>query len=306
MHRRNRRRPGRRGHRLRPDFNPVSFDRKGYDHFAAIFSRATFRLPARPPGAFLRARLRQLAGLRGRRAPSAPCSPGSALRCSAPISPNCRCSACFVAAYLAGIWFIDVTGKALGDPDHGSIVWDEIVPFWLVLLMTPDTFLWQLAAFVLFRYFDITAAAGPLLRRARQERLRRDGRRPGGGWLHFACAGLAEGGFRLTPPCRRHKMGSPTAWSFIMSHKHAHLMRSIFQDPPSANIHWREIESCSTTSAPTSSLAWRPLQDHAEQVRGLPAPSAQQQHLQQDRHQGDSRRAGPRRVTVSAYEAGQL
>jgi hypothetical protein len=28
-----------------------------------------------------------------------------------------------------------------------------------------------------------------------------------------------------------------------MSHKHAALMRSIFQDPPSANIHWREIES---------------------------------------------------------------
>ena len=28
-----------------------------------------------------------------------------------------------------------------------------------------------------------------------------------------------------------------------MSHKHAHLMRSIFQDPLSANIHWREIES---------------------------------------------------------------
>jgi hypothetical protein len=28
-----------------------------------------------------------------------------------------------------------------------------------------------------------------------------------------------------------------------MSHKHAHLIRSIFQDPPSANIHWREIES---------------------------------------------------------------
>ena len=28
-----------------------------------------------------------------------------------------------------------------------------------------------------------------------------------------------------------------------MSHKHAHLMRSIFQDPPSGNIHWREVES---------------------------------------------------------------
>lgn len=28
-----------------------------------------------------------------------------------------------------------------------------------------------------------------------------------------------------------------------MSHKHQNLLRSIFQDPPSANIHWREIES---------------------------------------------------------------
>ena len=61
-----------------------------------------------------------------------------------------------LAAYLAGIWFIDVTGRAIGDPDHGSIVWDEIVPFWLILLMTPDTFFWQLVAFALFRYFDIT------------------------------------------------------------------------------------------------------------------------------------------------------
>lgn len=60
------------------------------------------------------------------------------------------------AAYLAGIWLIDVAGRALGDPDHGSIVWDEIVPFWLVLLMTPATVFWQLAAFMLFRYFDIT------------------------------------------------------------------------------------------------------------------------------------------------------
>ena len=60
------------------------------------------------------------------------------------------------AAYLAGIWFIDVTGRAIGDPDHGSIVWDEIVSFWLILVLTPDSFFWQLAAFMLFRYFDIT------------------------------------------------------------------------------------------------------------------------------------------------------
>jgi phosphatidylglycerophosphatase A len=60
------------------------------------------------------------------------------------------------AAYLLGIWVIDKTGKALGNPDHGSIVWDEIVPFWLVLLLTPAGFLWQAAAFALFRLFDIT------------------------------------------------------------------------------------------------------------------------------------------------------
>ncbi|KXB29091.1 phosphatidylglycerophosphatase [Dechloromonas denitrificans] len=64
--------------------------------------------------------------------------------------------AVFTAAYLLGIWVIDVTGRAIGDPDHGSIVWDEIVPFWLILLLTPATFFWQLTAFALFRYFDIT------------------------------------------------------------------------------------------------------------------------------------------------------
>ncbi|MDR2015149.1 MAG: phosphatidylglycerophosphatase A [Azoarcus sp.] len=62
----------------------------------------------------------------------------------------------FAAAYLGGIWLINVAGRALGDPDHGSIVWDEIVPFWLVLLLTPESFTWQLAAFLLFRLFDIT------------------------------------------------------------------------------------------------------------------------------------------------------
>ncbi len=28
-----------------------------------------------------------------------------------------------------------------------------------------------------------------------------------------------------------------------MSHKHAHLLQSVFHDPVSGNIHWREIES---------------------------------------------------------------
>lgn len=28
-----------------------------------------------------------------------------------------------------------------------------------------------------------------------------------------------------------------------MSHKHTQLLRSLFHDPPSGNLHWREIES---------------------------------------------------------------
>ena len=42
-----------------------------------------------------------------------------------------------------------------GVPDHGAIVWDEIVAFWLVLLLVPPSFISQLGAFLLFRAFDI-------------------------------------------------------------------------------------------------------------------------------------------------------
>ena len=59
------------------------------------------------------------------------------------------------AAFLFGILACDRTGRDLGEADHGAIVWDEIVPFWLVLLLTPEGWLWQTAAFVLFRVFDI-------------------------------------------------------------------------------------------------------------------------------------------------------
>ena len=31
-----------------------------------------------------------------------------------------------------------------------------------------------------------------------------------------------------------------------MSHKHLHLLQTIYHDPISANIHWREIESLLT------------------------------------------------------------
>lgn len=57
--------------------------------------------------------------------------------------------------FVAGILAAERTGHALGVPDHGSIVWDEMVATWLVLLFTPQTLLWQAIAVALFRFFDI-------------------------------------------------------------------------------------------------------------------------------------------------------
>lgn len=58
-------------------------------------------------------------------------------------------------AFALGVTACHITGRALGVADHGSIVWDEIVPFWAVLLLTPAGWVWQLAAFLWFRFYDI-------------------------------------------------------------------------------------------------------------------------------------------------------
>ena len=60
-----------------------------------------------------------------------------------------------VGAALVGWWACMVTAKHMGMLDPGSIVWDEVVAFWLVLwLVMPTGLLGQFAAFVLFRFFD--------------------------------------------------------------------------------------------------------------------------------------------------------
>ena len=63
---------------------------------------------------------------------------------------------CALLLFGLGIWASAVTGKALGVADHGGIVIDEIAAFVLVLAFTPQGLLWLVAAFVLFRIFDIT------------------------------------------------------------------------------------------------------------------------------------------------------
>lgn len=57
--------------------------------------------------------------------------------------------------FILGIYFCDITGKNLGVTDHGGIVWDEIVAMMLVLTFTTNQWQWWLAAFLLFRLFDI-------------------------------------------------------------------------------------------------------------------------------------------------------
>ena len=54
-----------------------------------------------------------------------------------------------------GWWACSVTARHLQVQDPGSIVWDEVVAFWLVLwLVMPTGFRGQLLAFALFRFFD--------------------------------------------------------------------------------------------------------------------------------------------------------
>lgn len=65
-----------------------------------------------------------------------------------------------VAALLViGAVAADITGRRLGAADSGHIVIDEIVAFWIVLLLLPGRAAhggaMLVAAFVVFRFFDI-------------------------------------------------------------------------------------------------------------------------------------------------------
>ena len=59
------------------------------------------------------------------------------------------------AGFVVGLWACEVTGRHLGVPDHGAMVWDEVVAFLAILAILPADLAWQAAGFVLFRFFDI-------------------------------------------------------------------------------------------------------------------------------------------------------
>lgn len=67
-----------------------------------------------------------------------------------------------VLAIAIGWWASAVAARNLSLPDPGCIVWDEVAAFWCVLLLlSPASWLEQLAAFLLFRLFD-AAKPGPV------------------------------------------------------------------------------------------------------------------------------------------------
>ena len=66
-----------------------------------------------------------------------------------------RWAALLAISLPLGWWACSVTARDMRVLDPGSIVWDEIAAFWLVLwLVTPAGFWMQLVAFGLFRFFD--------------------------------------------------------------------------------------------------------------------------------------------------------
>jgi phosphatidylglycerophosphatase A len=57
--------------------------------------------------------------------------------------------------FFIGLWACKVTAINLKVADPSGVVWDEVLAFWIILMVLgPATFLVQLLAFLLFRFFD--------------------------------------------------------------------------------------------------------------------------------------------------------
>lgn len=93
----------------------------------------------------------------------------------APVAPATVASAVAVVAYwafpfggdspwffaltgvtsLAGIWSANVVAKRASEEDPSRVVSDEFAGMWAACLFLPKTWVWLLAAFLLFRALDI-------------------------------------------------------------------------------------------------------------------------------------------------------
>ena len=57
--------------------------------------------------------------------------------------------------FVLGVAVCGRASRELGVHDHGGIVWDEMVGYWLSVAFVPLQWHWLLLAFFLFRFFDI-------------------------------------------------------------------------------------------------------------------------------------------------------
>lgn len=62
---------------------------------------------------------------------------------------------------IVGVKICQVASDDMGVHDHGSIVWDEFVGFWITMSIVPmlkipaTEWKWLIAGFILFRFFDM-------------------------------------------------------------------------------------------------------------------------------------------------------
>ena len=129
----------------------------------------TTRASVKPNARFLLAHPAHLLAL-GFGAGLSPIAPGTAgtlwawlaYLVMAPTMTSAQMGWLIAASTVVGWWACTVTAKNMAVLDPGSIVWDEVVAFWLVLwLIMPAGFTGQLIAFLLFRFFD-AAKPGPV------------------------------------------------------------------------------------------------------------------------------------------------
>lgn len=57
--------------------------------------------------------------------------------------------------FALGVYWCHRSSRALGVHDHGGIVWDEMVGYWLTLFLAPAGWVWMVVGFILFRFFDV-------------------------------------------------------------------------------------------------------------------------------------------------------
>jgi phosphatidylglycerophosphatase A len=60
-----------------------------------------------------------------------------------------------LVTFALGVYWCDRSSKKLGVHDHGGIVWDEFVGYWITMFLAPKGWLWVVIGFVLFRFFDV-------------------------------------------------------------------------------------------------------------------------------------------------------